>query len=68
MRKKMFKLAWALLLLAGGLTALLTPKNVDALTCRQILEQCSAQCDPADQLCYQDCQCVFLNCRGYQCN
>ena len=68
MRKKMFKLAWALLLLAGGLTALLTPQNVDALTCRQLLEQCNAQCDPADQFCGQDCQCQFLNCKGYQCN
>ena len=66
--EKMFRLAWALLLLAGGLTALLTPQNVDALTCRQLLEECSAACHPEDQLCGQDCQCQFLNCKGYQCN
>jgi hypothetical protein len=38
------------------------------LTCRQIYEQCVAACDPADTFCPQDCQCQFLNCRGYQCN
>lgn len=68
MRKKMFQLTWALLILAGGLTATLTPKNADALTCRQIFQECSAACDPQDQFCGQDCQCQFLNCRGYQCN
>lgn len=68
MRRKMFKLTWVLLLLAGGLTALLTPQNVDALTCRQLLEQCNAACDPANPYCGQDCQCEFLNCKGYQCN
>ena len=68
MREKMFRLVWVLLLLAGGFTALLTPQNVDALTCRQLLEQCNAGCDPADQFCGQDCQCQFLNCKGYQCN
>lgn len=68
MRKKMFRLTWALLILAGGVTATLTPKNADALTCREIFNQCSAACDPEDPYCGQDCQCQFLNCRGYQCN
>ena len=68
MRKKMFRLAWALLILSGGLTGTLTPKNADALTCRELLSQCTAACDPQDQFCGQDCQCQFLNCRGYQCN
>ena len=68
MHQKMLKLVWALLILAGGLTAALTPTNVEALTCRDLLNQCTAQCDPNDSLCAQECQCVFLNCRGYQCN
>jgi hypothetical protein len=68
MRKKMLKLAGALLILAGGLAVTLTPKNADALTCRQLLDECSAACDPQDSLCSQDCQCQFLNCKGYQCN
>lgn len=68
MSKKISKLAWALLILAGGLTGALTPKNADALTCRQILEECSAQCAPDDWGCFEICQCKFLNCRGIQCN
>jgi hypothetical protein len=68
MRKKMSRLVWALLILAGALTGTLTAKNVDALTCRQLLDQCSAGCNPQDQYCYQDCQCQFLNCKGLQCN
>lgn len=68
MRKNTFRLAWALLILAGGLTGTLTPKNADALTCREILDQCMAECDPEDPYCGQDCQCQFLMCRGYQCN
>ena len=68
MRKKMYRLAWVLLILAGGLTGTLTPKNADALTCRQIFDQCVAACDPQDPYCGQDCQCQFLMCRGYQCN
>ena len=39
-----------------------------ALTCRQELELCGAACDPQDSLCFQDCQCQFLMCKGYQCN
>lgn len=68
MRQKMFKLAWALLILAGGLIATLTPKQADALTCRQLFDQCVAACDPSDPYCGQDCQCQFLMCKGYQCN
>lgn len=68
MHQKMFRLVWALLILAGGLTAALTPTKAEALTCRELLNQCSAACDPNDSLCGQDCQCQFLNCRGYQCN
>lgn len=68
MRKKVFKFTGALLILGGAFTATLTPKNVEALTCRQIFEQCVAACDPADPFCGQDCQCQWLNCRGYQCN
>jgi hypothetical protein len=68
MRKKMSRLVWALLILAGALTGTLTSKTADALTCRQLLNECSAACDPQDQLCYQDCQCQFLNCKGLQCN
>lgn len=68
MHKKMSKLAWALLILAGALTSTLTPKNVDAQTCRQILEDCSAGCTPEDTGCYEFCQCKFLTCRGRQCN
>jgi hypothetical protein len=67
MRKKIFRFAWALLILSGGLTAALTPKNADALTCRQQFDQCVASCG-GDQVCGQDCQCEFLNCRGLQCN
>lgn len=67
MRKKMFKLTGALLILAGGLVVTLTPKNAEALTCRQLLEECSAGCG-GDQACGQDCQCQFLNCKGLQCN
>lgn len=51
-----------------GLTTPLAPQNAATLTCRELLEQCSAACDPADPYCGQDCQCQFLNCRGYQCN
>jgi hypothetical protein len=68
MRKKMSRLVWALLILAGGLTAAFTPKNADALTCRQLLNECVAGCPPGDQSCGQDCQCQFLNCKGLQCN
>lgn len=68
MHKKMLKLTGALLLLAGGLVASLTPKNVEASTCLQLLQQCNAGCDPQDQFCGQDCQCQYLNCRGMQCN
>jgi hypothetical protein len=68
MRKKMLKLTWALLVLAGGLVVTLTPKNADALTCRQEYDACLAACSPTDQFCGQDCQCQFLNCRGMQCN
>jgi len=68
MRKKMSRLAWALLILGVAVTGTLTPKNASALTCRQILEECSAACDPADWYCGQDCQCQWLNCRGMQCN
>ena len=68
MRRRMFKLTGALMILAGGLTVTLTPKNADALTCRQLLEECSAACDPQDSFCGQDCQCEYLNCKGIQCN
>jgi hypothetical protein len=39
-----------------------------ALTCRQQYDECAAQCNPQDSLCFQDCQCQFLMCKGYQCN
>ncbi|HEV2854933.1 MAG TPA: hypothetical protein VHC97_19230 [Thermoanaerobaculia bacterium] len=68
MRKKISKLAWALLILASGLTGALTPRSADALTCREIFNSCLASCAPEDQFCGQDCQCQYLNCRGYQCN
>ena len=68
MRKKMSRLAWVLLILAGAVTGTLAPKNASALTCLQQLRECSAACDPADQFCGQDCQCQWLNCRGMQCN
>ncbi len=68
MYQKMLRLVWALLILAGGLTATLTPTTAEALTCREILNQCTAACAPEDPYCGQDCQCQFLNCRGYQCN
>jgi hypothetical protein len=68
MRKKMSRLAWALLILAGGLTAAFTPTNVDALTCRQAYNECVAGCDPADSFCSEGCQCEFLTCKGLACN
>lgn len=69
MRKKMFKLTGAFLILCGGfLASALTPKDADALTCREIFNQCIEACSPADPFCGQDCQCLWLNCRGIQCN
>lgn len=68
MRKKISKLTWALLILAGGLTGTLTPKNADALTCFQYYQQCTEQCAADDSYCFETCRCEFLNCRGYQCN
>lgn len=68
MRKNMFRLAWALLILAGGIMGAFTPKTADALTCRQELELCGAACNPEDWYCFSDCQCQFLMCKGQQCN
>lgn len=68
MRQKMSKLFGALAILAIASLGALTPKNVEALTCRQVLEECSSQCNPEDWGCYDLCQCKFLNCRGFQCN
>ena len=68
MRKKMLKLTWALLLLAGGLTATFTPKNAAADTCRDDYDSCRVNCSPDDSLCFQECQCFFAACRGFVCN
>ena len=68
MRKKISRLAWALLILAGGLTGILAPKSADAATCLQLLRECNAGCDPQDSLCFDSCFCEYLTCRGMQCN
>lgn len=59
----------------GGLTPPLIAKytdaqtpSADALTCRQIYDECVAQCHPDDWYCPQDCQCQLIMCHGYQCN
>ena len=69
MRKKIFKLTGALLLLAGGFTMTLAPKNAAAAGgyCRDLYNSCLTQCAPNDSVCAQDCQCVLRNCHGYQC-
>jgi len=68
MRKRMLKLTGALMILTAGLTVTPIPKNAEALTCRQLFNECSATCDPQDWSCAEACQCEFLNCKGLQCN
>ena len=68
MRRKLTRLAWALLVLAVAITGTLTPKIAIAATCLQQLRECNAACDPQDSFCGQDCQCQYLMCRGMQCN
>ena len=51
----------------GGLEPIFLSEN-QLNSCRDLLNECSAACDPSDPFCGQDCQCQFLICKGYQCN
>lgn len=72
MRKKMSMLAWALLVLVGGLTGAFTPDHAAASyasQCSALYSQCMSECypQPPEWPCTDYCDCLFRSCMGWQC-
>jgi hypothetical protein len=54
------------LALATTLTLSFWATNADADQCGIDYRSCNASCSPEDSLCYQNCQCFLVMCRGWQ--
>lgn len=49
---------------SGDFTPFITSANLD--DCGDDYRSCTATCSPEDSLCYQNCQCFLVLCRGWQ--